>query len=86
MSVIFNVAGTLPKIRKKKKIGSSRWGLPKYKANLKVDDSYVYSYDTKVAKINHRDKTITPLGYWSTTTSKHINYVGSEYGYKVNKK
>ncbi len=51
---------------------------------IKHDDS-VYSYDTKVAEIDHNKRTITPLGWWSVTTSKHINYVGSEYGYKVQK-
>lgn len=55
----------------------------KYKQNLKVEDGYVYSYNTKVAKINDDDKTIKPLGYWSMTTSKHINYVAREFGYKV---
>lgn len=84
MAVIFNVAGTLPKIRKKKGI-SGLVTFPRYKQNLKADDNFVYSYGTKVAKINHKNKTITPLGYWSSTTSKHINYVGSQYGYKVNK-
>ncbi len=57
----------------------------KYKQNLKADYHNVYSYDTKVAKINHVKREITPLGWWSMTTSKHINYVGSEYGYEVQK-
>ena len=56
-----------------------------YKENLLVSDISIYSYLTEVAKINHKDKTITPLGWWSSTTSKHINYVAREYGYKVNK-
>ena len=29
--------------------------------------------------------SIKPLGWWSMTTTKHINYVGSEYGYEVQK-
>ena len=57
----------------------------RYKQNLRASHNAVYSYDTRVANINHRDRTITPLGWWSVTTSKHINYVGSEYGYKVQK-
>ena len=57
--------------------------LDKYKQNLKTDNKFIYSYDTKVAKINHINKTIKPLGWWSVTTSKHINYVGKEYNYKV---
>ena len=57
--------------------------LDRYKMNLKTDDNFVYSYDTKVAEIDHINKQVTPLGWWSVTTSKHINYVASEYGYKV---
>ena len=58
---------------------------PKYKQNLRATDNYVFSYNTKVAEIDHTNRTIKPLGWWSVTTSKHINYVGSEYGYKVQK-
>ena len=57
----------------------------KYKQNLRATDNYVYSYETKVAEIDHNTRTIKPLGWWSMTTSKHINYVGSEYGYEVQK-
>ena len=55
----------------------------KYTKNLKTDDDFIYSYGTKVAKIDHSSKSIKPLSWWSVTTSKHINYVGKEYGYKV---
>ena len=57
----------------------------KYKQNLRATDNYIYSYETKVAEIDHETRTIKPLGWWSVTTSKHINYVGSEYGYEVQK-
>jgi len=57
----------------------------KYKQNLKADYNNVFSYNTKVAEIDHNKREITPLGWWSVTTSKHINYVGNEYDYKVNK-
>tara|TARA_R110002012_G_scaffold23623_1_gene80077 strand:+ start:411 stop:605 length:195 start_codon:yes stop_codon:yes gene_type:complete len=57
----------------------------KYKQNLRATDEAVYSYDTRVAEIDHRNRTIKPLGWWSRTTSKHINYVGSEYNYEVQK-
>jgi|TARA_B100001094_G_C18145867_1_gene780650 hypothetical protein len=59
--------------------------LDKYKQNLRVTDDEIYSYETWVAEIDHTNRTIKPLGWWSVTTSKHINYVGSEYGYKVQK-
>ncbi len=50
----------------------------KYKKNLKVQDGYVISYKTKVARCNHNDNTLTQLGYWSVTTQKHINYAANE--------
>jgi hypothetical protein len=55
----------------------------RYKQNLKADYNYIYSYNTKVAEINHEEKTIKPLGWWSVTTSKHINYVGNQFKYLV---
>jgi hypothetical protein len=57
----------------------------KYKQNLRATYNHIYSYETKVAEIDHETRTIKPLGWWSMTTSKHINYVGSEYGYEVQK-
>jgi len=57
----------------------------KYKQNLKASSTHVLSYDTEVAEIDHATQTIKPLGWWSMTTTKHINYVGSEYGYSVTK-
>jgi len=57
----------------------------KYKQNLRATDNHVYSYETKVAEIDHATQTIKPLDWWSMTTSKHINYVGAEYGYSVTK-
>jgi len=58
----------------------------RYKQNLKVEGNNVYSYSTHVATINHENKTVEILGYWSMTTSKHINYVARECGYKIAKK
>ena len=57
--------------------------LNRYKENLLVSDNHIFSYLTKVANINHITREVKPLGYWSVTTSKHINYVANEYGYKV---
>jgi hypothetical protein len=51
---------------------------PKYKKNLSKDGDKVYSYNTHVATIS-RDKLIVH-GYWSVTTSKHVNYVANYYG------
>lgn len=50
----------------------------KYKENLRLEGDRVYSYDTYVATVNMKERTLTQLGYWSKTTQKHINYVASE--------
>lgn len=58
-------------------------------AEVQLDNGYigdyVKSYDTLVALIDHSNKTLTELGWWSATTSKHINYVAQQLGYKVNR-
>lgn len=60
---------------------------PKYKQNLKVIDvagtEYVQSYTTAVARIDHEAKEVIELGYWSMTTTKHVNYVAAQYGYRI---
>jgi len=61
--------------------------LKRYKQNLKVIGSGVYSYDTLVAeivgtelkKVSWRVNGMTS----SPTTSKHINYVASEFNLKL---
>ena len=55
----------------------------KYKQNLRIDNKYVYSYNTKVGIIDHKTREIIVNKYYSVTTSKHINYVANEWGYKV---
>ncbi len=45
----------------------------KYKQNLRVEGNKIFSYNTHVADIEP-DKVVR-FGYWSMTTSKHINYV-----------
>lgn len=50
----------------------------KYKQNIKVIDSKVYSYDTHVATIDGRRLLIH--GHWSVTTSKHVNHVAATFG------
>jgi|TARA_R100000482_G_C5109637_1_gene139845 hypothetical protein len=57
--------------------------LDRYRENLLVSDDFVFSYLTNVARICHITKTIQPLGWWSSTTSKHINYVGKHLNYEV---
>ena len=52
--------------------------LPKYKENLRIiKGTDVYSYSTRVAQI--KDDKLHIFGWWSPTTSKHINYVADYY-------
>ena len=55
--------------------------LEKYKKDLCIVGSQVWSYTTHVATINC-DKLIQH-GYWSKTTQKHINYVAKELNLKL---
>lgn len=55
----------------------------RYFNNLTVQGTDVISYVTKVAEIDHKNEQVLRLGWWSTTTSKHINYVASELNYTV---
>ena len=57
--------------------------LDKYKANLHVKGNKVFSYGTHVANIDHKKCVVHKLGYWSPTTSKHINYVAAELRYET---
>jgi|TARA_R100001082_G_scaffold29056_2_gene14616 hypothetical protein len=59
--------------------------LPKYKENLRIiNGKDVYSYSTRVAQI--KDNELHVYGWWSPTTSKHINYVADYYNLnRVNK-
>ena len=55
--------------------------LPRYKENLRVvNGKDVYSYSTLVAEI--KDDELHVFGWWSPTTSKHINYVADYYNLK----
>tara|TARA_R110000796_G_scaffold48672_2_gene116697 strand:- start:6283 stop:6465 length:183 start_codon:yes stop_codon:yes gene_type:complete len=50
--------------------------LDKYKQNLTIHGTQVWSYNTHVATI--ADAKLFQLGWWSVTTQKHINYVARE--------
>ena len=51
--------------------------MKKYTDNLEVIGNNVFSYNTHVATISGGE--IIAHGYYSKTTSKHINYVADEY-------
>ena len=57
--------------------------MKRYKQNLRLEGNKVISYTTHVANIDHPNKVVEALGWWSVTTSKHINYVAKELGYTV---
>ena len=46
----------------------------RYQKNLRYDAFFVYSYGTAVAKLDLNARTVQRLGWWSRTTSRHINY------------
>ena len=55
----------------------------KHKKNLGQVGDAIWSYSTHVANLNHKEKIVHQLGWWSVTTQRHINYVAREYNYKV---
>ena len=56
--------------------------LDKYKQNLTIiNGTDVYSYTTKVAEIKGDELHV--FGWWSQTTSKHINYVAREFNLEI---
>lgn len=57
----------------------------RYKQNLKVVENKIFSYSTHVANIEHDKKNVHLLGWWSSTTSKHINYVTNLLNYSQTK-
>lgn len=60
--------------------------LTRYKDNLKVKGDNVYSYNTHVATIDRDRQKVYFHGYWSRTTTKHINYVAAELGFHTEKR
>jgi hypothetical protein len=53
----------------------------KYKQNLHIAGNKVYSFQTHVATID--GGKLYRHGWWSVTTSKHINHVAHVYGLTV---
>ena len=56
----------------------------KYKQNLSIirwdGKDWIQSYTTRVALIDYEERTAELQGYWSMTTSKHINYACEQLG------
>ena len=58
----------------------------RYRKNLFTRGDSIFSYNTEVAKLDREKGKITTLGWWSMTTSKHINYIARIWGFDVEKK
>ena len=60
--------------------------MKRYCKHLRYNSEGVYSYNTKIAELDFNFKTISKLGYWSPTSSKHYNYakrmLESSYDFK----
>ena len=54
----------------------------RYKKNLHLAGYKVYSYGTHVATLKPSEGIIVVHGWWSVTTSKHINHVARDWGLK----
>jgi len=51
--------------------------------NAIIINNDLISYETKVAEVNHENKTIKELGKWSATTSRHVSTAAKQLGYKL---
>ena len=47
----------------------------RYGKNLRYNSEGIYSYGTKIASLDLKQRMLQKLGYWSPTSSKHFNYV-----------
>ena len=50
----------------------------RYKENLRMIGDDIQSYSTIVAR--REGNNLKVLGWWSRTTTKHVNYVAKELG------
>lgn len=51
--------------------------------NCVIINNDLISYATKVAKVNHKDRTIKELGKYSSTTSRHVSTSAKQLGYTL---
>lgn len=68
-------AGRVWRLSRKQKKGEYM----RYKQNLRIEGNKVISYTTHVATIDHANRKLLVHGWWSMTTSKHINHVADTY-------
>lgn len=60
-------------------------GRKSFGGKVKTEDniSYLYSYSTNVAEYNHTTNEMKVNGYYSQTTTSHINAFLDFYGFNV---
>ena len=46
----------------------------RYGKNLRYDSEGIYSYGSKIAHLDLKQKTIHKIGHWSCTSTRHYNY------------
>ncbi len=56
----------------------------KYHENLQTVGNKIFSYGTHVATFKPGQGVVTK-GWWSSTTSKHINFIARQWGASVRK-
>jgi len=78
------------KYSKRRVPGGRTYG--RYAENLQTVGDRIYSYGTHVATFKYEGKLGSPgqrivrtKGWWSSTTSKHINYIARKWGATVKK-
>ena len=57
----------------------------KYFQNLRTDTNFIYSYNTKVAQIDHSNRLVIVSNWYGITTSKHVNYIAGLLNYDIKK-
>jgi hypothetical protein len=70
------------KYSKRRVPGGRTYG--RYPENLQTIGNKIFSYGTHVATFKP-GKGVVTKGYWSVTTSKHINYIAGKWGATVRK-
>ena len=59
----------------------------RYGENLRSNSEGIYSYGTKIATLDLKERSIQRQGYWSSTSSTHYHYamnmLGANYNFPV---
>ena len=58
--------------------------LDRYGKNLRYNSEGIYSYGTKIATLDLKERSIQRQGYWSSTSSTHYHYALNILGFAYN--